>query len=72
MESPEDTLGDAVERLEFDERGQDDSPNKRMRQISRRAALTGGAAGIAGPLRAGRRRSGRRAGARGRAQVHRR
>ena len=47
MEGPEDTLGDAVERLEFDERKEDDNPGKRMRQVSRRAALTGGAAGIA-------------------------
>jgi simple sugar transport system substrate-binding protein len=47
MESPEDTLGDAVERLEFDERKEDDNPGKKLRQISRRAALTGGAAGIA-------------------------
>ncbi|HEX5195273.1 MAG TPA: sugar ABC transporter substrate-binding protein [Solirubrobacteraceae bacterium] len=47
MESPEDTMGDAIERLEFDERKEDDSPGKKMRQISRRAALTGGAAGIA-------------------------
>jgi simple sugar transport system substrate-binding protein len=47
MESPEDTLGDAVERLEFDERKEDDNPSKKLRQISRRAALTGGAAGIA-------------------------
>jgi simple sugar transport system substrate-binding protein len=47
MESPEDTLGDAVERLEFDERGEDETPHKKLRQVSRRAALTGGAAGIA-------------------------
>jgi simple sugar transport system substrate-binding protein len=47
MESPDDTLGDAIERLEFDERGEEEGPGKRMRQVSRRAALTGGAAGIA-------------------------
>ena len=46
MSSPEDVMGDAVERLEFDERA-DDSPGKKLRQVSRRAALTGGAAGIA-------------------------
>jgi simple sugar transport system substrate-binding protein len=45
--SKEDIVHDAVERLEFDERKQDDTPQKRFRQISRRAALTGGAAGIA-------------------------
>jgi simple sugar transport system substrate-binding protein len=43
----EDIVHDAVERLEFDERKQDDTPKLRLRQISRRAALTGGAAGIA-------------------------
>jgi len=47
MSNPEDLVGDAVERLEWDERKEDDSPFKRMRQITRRAALTGGAAGIA-------------------------
>ena len=47
MERPEDTLGDAVERLEFDERKEDDSPHKKLRQVTRRAALTGGAAGVA-------------------------
>jgi simple sugar transport system substrate-binding protein len=47
MENPEDTLGDAIERLEFDERGDEESPHKKLRQVSRRAALTGGAAGIA-------------------------
>ena len=40
-------FGDAVERLEWDERKEDDSPYKRLRQFSRRTALTGGAAGIA-------------------------
>jgi len=45
--SKEDVVYDAVERLEFDERQQPDSPQKRLRQITRRTALTGGAAGIA-------------------------
>ena len=40
-------FGDAVERLEWDERKEDESPYKRLRQFSRRTALTGGAAGIA-------------------------
>ena len=47
MSNPEDMLGDAVERLEWDERKEDDSPGKKLRQFSRRTALTGGAAGIA-------------------------
>ncbi len=47
MTNPEDMLGDAVERLEWDERKEDDSPAKKLRQFSRRTALTGGAAGIA-------------------------
>jgi simple sugar transport system substrate-binding protein len=47
MSSPEDMLGDAVERLEWDERKQDPSPGLKLRQFSRRTALTGGAAGIA-------------------------
>jgi simple sugar transport system substrate-binding protein len=42
-----DVLGDAVERLEWDERKEDDSPLKRLRQVTRRTALTGGAAGLA-------------------------
>ena len=45
--SPEDFLGDSVERLEFDERREPESPAKRMKQVTRRTALTGGAAGIA-------------------------
>jgi simple sugar transport system substrate-binding protein len=40
-------MGDAVERLEWDERKEDDNPIKRWRQVTRRTALTGGAAGIA-------------------------
>jgi simple sugar transport system substrate-binding protein len=43
----EDIVFDAVERLEWDERKEDDSPFKRMKQMTRRTALTGGAAGIA-------------------------
>jgi simple sugar transport system substrate-binding protein len=42
-----DILGDAVERLEWDERKQDETPYKKWRQITRRTALSGGAAGIA-------------------------
>jgi simple sugar transport system substrate-binding protein len=42
-----DILGDALERLEWDERKQDDTPVKRWQQVTRRTALTGGAAGIA-------------------------
>jgi len=45
--SKEDVVYDAVERLEWDERKQDDTPHKRLRQFTRRTALTGGAAGIA-------------------------
>ena len=41
-----DIVGDAVERLEWDERKEDDTPFKRFRQFSRRSALTGGAAGL--------------------------
>jgi simple sugar transport system substrate-binding protein len=42
-----DTMGDAVERLEWDERKEDDTPFKNWRQVTRRTALTGGAAGVA-------------------------
>jgi len=42
----EDLIHDAIERLEWDER-KDDSPGKKLRQFTRRSALTGGAAGIA-------------------------
>ena len=45
--SKEDVVYDAVERLEWDERKDDDTPHKRLRQFTRRTALTGGAAGIA-------------------------
>ncbi|HEY1511561.1 MAG TPA: sugar ABC transporter substrate-binding protein [Solirubrobacteraceae bacterium] len=42
-----DSVHDAVERLEWDERKQEDDPVKRWRQVTRRTALTGGAAGMA-------------------------
>ncbi|MGA2011353.1 MAG: substrate-binding domain-containing protein [Solirubrobacteraceae bacterium] len=45
--SSEDLVHEAVERLEWDERKQEDTPFKKLRQITRRTALTGGAAGIA-------------------------
>jgi len=45
--SEHDILEDAVERLEWDERKEEESPIKRWRQLTRRTALTGGAAGIA-------------------------
>jgi simple sugar transport system substrate-binding protein len=44
--SPDDLMGDAVERLEWDERKEEDTPPKRWRQMTRRTALTGAAAGI--------------------------
>jgi simple sugar transport system substrate-binding protein len=47
MSHPDDILGDAIERLEWDERKEDDSPFKKLRQVTRRTALTGGVAGIA-------------------------
>src|SRR5579884_1298424 len=40
-------FGDAIERLEWDERKEEDTPFKRIRQMTRRTALTGGAAGVA-------------------------
>jgi simple sugar transport system substrate-binding protein len=42
-----DIVNDAVERLEWDERKEDDNPLKKWRQLTRRTALTGGAAGMA-------------------------
>ncbi len=45
--SSEDLVHEAVERLEWDERKQDDSPQSKWHQVTRRSALTGGAAGIA-------------------------
>ena len=43
----EDIVYDAVERLEWDERKEEDTPVKRWRHMTRRTALSGGAAGIA-------------------------
>jgi simple sugar transport system substrate-binding protein len=43
----DDVFGDAIERLEWDERKVEDSPAKKARQLTRRTALTGTAAGIA-------------------------
>ncbi|MFL5821868.1 MAG: sugar ABC transporter substrate-binding protein [Solirubrobacteraceae bacterium] len=40
-------FGDAIERLEWDERKEEDTPYKRWTQFTRRTALTGGAAGLA-------------------------
>ncbi len=45
--SSEDLVHEAVERLEWDERELDDSPHSKWHQVTRRSALTGGAAGIA-------------------------
>ena len=45
--SEHDVVDDAIERLEWDERKEEDTPFKRWRQLTRRTALTGGAAGIA-------------------------
>ncbi len=50
MADPMDTMGDALERLEWDERKQEDTPVKRWHQVTRRTALTGGAAGIAAAI----------------------
>ena len=46
MSKEEDVVHDALERLEWDERKEEDTPFKKMRQFTRRTALTGGAAGI--------------------------
>jgi simple sugar transport system substrate-binding protein len=45
--SEQDVMGDAIERLEWTERDEEPSPPKRWHQVTRRAALTGGAAGLA-------------------------
>jgi simple sugar transport system substrate-binding protein len=45
--SEHDIWGEAIERLEWDERKEEETPVKRWRQVTRRTALTGGAAGIA-------------------------
>ncbi|HEY5318193.1 MAG TPA: sugar ABC transporter substrate-binding protein [Solirubrobacteraceae bacterium] len=47
MTNPDDVMGDAVERLEWDERKEEETPYSRWRQLTRRTALTGGAAGLA-------------------------
>jgi simple sugar transport system substrate-binding protein len=39
-------FGDAIERLEWDERKEDESPYKKWRQMTRRTALSGGAAAV--------------------------
>ena len=44
--SEHDVVGDAVERLEWTERGDDPTPLK-LPEVTRRTALTGGAAGAA-------------------------
>src|ERR1700751_5325000 len=43
-------MGDAVERLEWDERKEEETPKKNWRQLTRRTALTGAAAGIAAAI----------------------
>jgi simple sugar transport system substrate-binding protein len=45
--SDQDSVDDAVERLEWDERGEDETPDSSWRNFTRRTALTGGAAGVA-------------------------
>jgi simple sugar transport system substrate-binding protein len=45
-----DILGDVVERLEWDERKIEETPVKKWHQITRRTALSGGAAGIAAAI----------------------
>ena len=45
--SEQDVMGDAIERLEWAERDEEPSPPKRWHQVTRRTALTGGAAGLA-------------------------
>jgi simple sugar transport system substrate-binding protein len=47
MSDASEYFGDAVERLEWDERKEDDTPHKSWRQLTRRTALSGGAAGVA-------------------------
>jgi simple sugar transport system substrate-binding protein len=45
--SEHDVVHEAIERLEWSERGEDVTPASRFRGVSRRTALTGGAAGVA-------------------------
>jgi simple sugar transport system substrate-binding protein len=48
MERPNlDAADDVIERLEWADGRQDETPNKRWRDLTRRTALTGGAAGLA-------------------------
>ena len=42
-----DAAEDVIERLEWADGAQEDTPHKRWRDVSRRTALTGGAAGLA-------------------------
>ncbi len=46
MSKEEDVVHDALERLEWDERKEEETPFKKLRSVTRRTALTGGAAGI--------------------------
>src|SRR5690348_7277687 len=45
-----DPVHDAVERLEWAESKQDETPESRYRAMTRRVALTGGAAGLAAAM----------------------
>jgi simple sugar transport system substrate-binding protein len=45
--SERDTVDDAIERLEWMDAKEDETPHSRFRAVTRRVALTGGAAGIA-------------------------
>jgi len=45
--SDHDVVNDAVERLEWSERAEEPTPLKRWREITRRGALMGSAAGVA-------------------------
>jgi simple sugar transport system substrate-binding protein len=45
--SDQDAVNEAIERLEWAERAEEPTPQKRWHDVTRRAALTGGAAGIA-------------------------
>jgi simple sugar transport system substrate-binding protein len=48
IERPDlDAAYDLIERLEWTDGRQDDTPHKRLRDVTRRTALTGGAAGLA-------------------------
>jgi simple sugar transport system substrate-binding protein len=45
--SERDTVDDAIERLEWSDAREEETPHSRLRALTRRTALTGGAAGIA-------------------------